>query len=59
MSTSCKSLVALVQITALPSLSVQHLELERKGIASDLRQADHEGTGSENLISDPTVVVHH
>ena len=34
MSTSCKSLDALLQITVLPSLSVQHLELERKGIAS-------------------------
>ena len=52
MSKSCKSLDALLQITALSSPSVQHLELERKGIATDLRQADHGGTGSENLITD-------
>lgn len=52
MSKSCKSLDALLQITALSSPSVQHLELERKGIATDLGQADHGGTGSENLITD-------
>lgn len=45
MSKSCKSLDALLQITALSSPSVQHLELERKGIASDLGQADHGDTG--------------
>ena len=57
MSTSCKSLDALLQITVLPSLSVQHLELERKGIASDLGQADHGGTGSENLITDQLLCI--
>ena len=57
MSTSCKSLDALLQITVLPSLSVQHLELERKGIASDLQQADHGGTGSENLITDQLLCI--
>ena len=52
MSKSCKSLDALLQITALSSPSVQHLELERKGIASDLGQADHGSTEFENLITD-------
>lgn len=52
MSKSCKSLDALLQITALSSPSVQHLELERNRIATDLGQADHGGTGSENLITD-------
>lgn len=52
MPKSCKSLDALLQITALSSPSVQHLELERKGIASDLGQADHGGTEFENLITD-------
>ena len=57
MSTSCKSLDALLQITVLPSLSVQHLELERKGIASDLGQGDHGDTGSENLITDQLLCI--
>lgn len=57
MSKSCRSLDALLQITALSSPSVQHLELERKGIASDLGQAGHEGTGSENLITDQLLCV--
>ena len=52
MSKSCKSLDALLQVTALSSPSVQHLELERNGIATVLGQADHGGTGSENLITD-------
>lgn len=48
---------ALLQITVLPSLSVQYLELERKGIAPDLGRADHGGTGSENLITDQLLCI--